>query len=149
MLAAKGLVAMTQVMSDRQVLPLPRTGPPPLRQVRSWTAALLDEHPADTRDDVVLTASELVLNAYEHGEAPVELALVLGEGSTVRVEVSDCSAQPPKVRSPRPDEHRGRGLVMVTAYASRWGWRPTAEGKAVWVEFAPHHALRSPGTALG
>ncbi len=77
---------------------------------------------------------------------------------TVRVEVVDISARPPRRRCARGDETGGRGLELVDGLADRWGWQQEGSGKRIWCEidrgpvparalprwngaFEPQHAL--------
>jgi two-component sensor histidine kinase len=80
-----------------------------------------------------LVVSELVSNAVRHAETPLTLRLRIGP--TIRVEVADGSAAPPVLRQPTTFELGGRGLVVVDAYADRWGHEPIhGDGKLVWAE---------------
>ncbi len=53
---------------------------------------------------------------------------------TVRVEVTDISARPPRQRHADGEETGGRGLELVDGLADRWGWRPEGTGKSIWCE---------------
>jgi hypothetical protein len=53
-------------------------------------------------------------------------------GKTVTVEVLDESSSVPVLATSRNDPRSGRGLVIVDALASRWGYRPSQSGKSVW-----------------
>jgi anti-sigma regulatory factor (Ser/Thr protein kinase) len=81
--------------------------------------------------EAALATSELVTNALLHGRPPVDFRLRV-EGGEVLIEVRDrATYQPRKQRPDELDEH-GRGLQIVSAVSSRWGTRPTEQGKAVW-----------------
>ncbi|GAA1983143.1 SpoIIE family protein phosphatase [Nocardiopsis rhodophaea] len=54
--------------------------------------------------------------------------------SSVWVEVFDHDLRLPRIRSAGADDEGGRGLYLVDQLASRWGSRPTPDGKAVWFE---------------
>jgi hypothetical protein len=41
----------------------------------------------------------------------------------------------PRRRRAEEDDEGGRGLQLVAALAHRWGFRPSDDGKVVWVEF--------------
>lgn len=110
---------------------------------RLHTRAVLAEWGmADLAEDAELAVSELTANAFlasaRSGGSPglVRLWLLADEGRLVLV-VWDDSRQPP-VRSHAPAfaEH-GRGLQIVEAVSSAWGWfgRPDEGGKCVWAEF--------------
>ncbi len=54
--------------------------------------------------------------------------------SAVWVEVFDTDLRLPRIRSAAETDEGGRGLYLVDQLASRWGSRPTKDGKAVWFE---------------
>jgi anti-sigma regulatory factor (Ser/Thr protein kinase) len=64
-----------------------------------------------------------------------EFALRLRRGaSSVWVEVFDPDLRLPRIRTATDTDEGGRGLYLVEQLATRWGSRPTPEGKAVWFE---------------
>ncbi len=64
-----------------------------------------------------------------------EFALRLRRGSaSVWVEVFDPDLRLPRIRTAAETDEGGRGLYLVEQLATRWGSRPTPEGKAVWFE---------------
>ena len=84
--------------------------------------------------------AELAANAVTHGHRPgrdFELRLLLRPGA-VRVEVSDARPERPVPATPSaagPDSPSGRGLLLVEAFATRWGWAcRDAYVKTVWAE---------------
>ncbi|MFE1951982.1 ATP-binding protein [Streptomyces sp. NPDC059524] len=98
---------------------------------------------SDDHDAVTLIVSELAANAIRHGRVPGrDFHLHLTAAPTVvRAEVTDTRSE----RIPRrPDARRsaftdgGRGLILVAALASAWGWRPRTggPGKTVWAVYA-------------
>ena len=67
--------------------------------------------------------------------SPKEFALRLRRGATsVWVEVFDPDLRLPRIRTAGETDEGGRGLYLVEQLATRWGSRPTPEGKAVWFE---------------
>lgn len=54
--------------------------------------------------------------------------------AAVWVEVFDTDLRLPRIRSAGETDEGGRGLYLVDQLATRWGSRPTKEGKAVWFE---------------
>jgi PAS domain S-box-containing protein len=50
------------------------------------------------------------------------------------VEVFDSDLRLPRIRSAGESDEGGRGLYLVDQLATRWGSRPTKDGKAVWFE---------------
>jgi serine phosphatase RsbU (regulator of sigma subunit) len=79
-----------------------------------------------------LLVSELVTNALRYSPGAVTLRLVR-EGALV-CEVGDNSAALPRLRQASRDDENGRGLQVVSQFASRWGARRTSTGKVVWCE---------------
>ncbi len=69
-------------------------------------------------------------------QAPArEFALRLRRGAaSVWVEVFDPDLRLPRIRTAGETDEGGRGLYLVEQLATRWGSRPTPEGKAVWFE---------------
>jgi serine phosphatase RsbU (regulator of sigma subunit) len=64
-----------------------------------------------------------------------EFALRLRRGANcVWVEVFDPDLRLPRIRTAAETDEGGRGLYLVEQLATRWGSRPTPEGKAVWFE---------------
>ncbi|MFJ9692562.1 ATP-binding protein [Kitasatospora sp. NPDC101183] len=116
----------------------------------------------DIAGDVLVVLSELATNAVVHGcggngRAGVALSAALrltGDGSSLRVCVSDPGAGLPVVRAADGEAVGGRGLALVLALADRFGVDPLAGGgKSVWAEFdLPVPALavaRAPGGPAG
>lgn len=90
-------------------------------------------HPAT----IVIT--ELVTNAVQHAATNLtveaayrrnRLSLSVEDGSRTPPTPSDIAACGDVPPSDLP-EH-GRGLHLVDAYSTAWGYRPTTNGKAVW-----------------
>ncbi|WP_236710669.1 ATP-binding protein [Streptomyces sp. 150FB] len=118
-----------------------------------------DEPAAET---AIVLISELITNAVVHTCRPAVLRLLFGSGPgsgagpgsgsgagsgadaagtavgaavrTVRIEVADASASPPRPRHADGDDTNGRGLELVEVLADRWGWQPEGRGKRVWCE---------------
>ena len=66
---------------------------------------------------------------------PREFTLRLRRGAeSVWVEAFDPDLRLPRLRTARATDEGGRGLYLVEQLATRWGSRPTADGKAVWFE---------------
>lgn len=93
-------------------------------------------HPA-LADDVALIVAELAGNALRHGRVPGRLFrvyLTLTKTS-LRIAVADPKGERlPEPRQPSPDATHGRGLLIVTALATRWGIRERTVGKEIWAE---------------
>jgi anti-sigma regulatory factor (Ser/Thr protein kinase) len=106
-----------------------------LRDTRERVAVVLAEWglTGEAVEPALLVVTELLSNAVEHGHGPRWLSLELANGS-VRVEVGDDAPEPPQLRSPEPLRVRGRGLQLVEAVSSQWGWIDDPPGKVVWAE---------------
>ncbi|MFF3950439.1 SpoIIE family protein phosphatase [Streptomyces sp. NPDC001902] len=106
-------------------------------------------------DDAVVLTSELVTNAVVHAGTAADVHCLRYE-SAVRIEVAD---RYPERELPlhdakkqiHPDHEGGRGLLLCSALASRWGVEYTAANKHVWfrLELPQRPAgTRSAGPAL-
>jgi serine phosphatase RsbU (regulator of sigma subunit) len=68
-------------------------------------------------------------------QRPREFVLRLRRGvEAIWAEVFDPDLRLPRLRSAGATDEGGRGLYLVEQLATRWGSRPTPEGKAVWFE---------------
>ncbi|MEU6677990.1 ATP-binding protein [Streptomyces sp. NPDC046853] len=133
-----------------------RPDPAEVGRARRWARSRLagsgievDEPLAET---LILLISELVTNAVVHTGCPAVLRMRLPDApdvaadaagaagsapagsGTVRVEVADTSARPPKPRHADGDATNGRGLELVDGLADRWGWQTEGAGKSIWCE---------------
>jgi hypothetical protein len=75
--------------------------------------------------------SELASNALRHAHSDFEITVETA-GHRVRVGVRDTGHGEPRMRSPEPSEHSGRGLRVVDALSATWGVTHQAQGKLVW-----------------
>ncbi len=88
-----------------------------------------------------LIVSELVTNAITATQAigfvcPVRLWLASGSSRTL-IMVGDASPHPPRRLDPAGGTEGGRGLLLVEAFSSGWGWYATRQRgttKVVWAE---------------
>jgi anti-sigma regulatory factor (Ser/Thr protein kinase) len=90
-------------------------------------------------DDASVVVSELITNAADASMAvPGHPAVALRlrfTGASVVVEVWDQCARDLEPREAGADEECGRGLTVVAALSSRWGWQRTGgRRKVVWAE---------------
>lgn len=87
-------------------------------------------------DDTAAVISELVANAVAASApagTPVRFGMILTDSSVV-VGVFDRAPGEPVPVPATPDAESGRGLWIVAALSSRWGWTLLRGGKAVWAE---------------
>jgi anti-sigma regulatory factor (Ser/Thr protein kinase) len=100
-----------------------RRDPAAVREARQFVGALLREReaPHEAVDRAMLVSSELVTNAFEHGEGQIEVRVSLGD-DRVRIEVIDEGRdQAPAVRQQADDQMGGWGLQIVDQLALQWG----------------------------
>ena len=94
---------------------------------------------ADVVDDAVVLTSELVTNAVVHAGTAADVQC-LRYDTAVRVEVADHYPEREVPMQPRgrqfreADNEGGRGLLLCTALASRWGVEYAPTGKVVWFQ---------------
>ena len=100
-------------------------------------------------DDAELVISELVTNALRHttpgpgGDGPVIRLKLLGQAPYLMCLVSDPSRDIPLRRRSSPDDPTGRGLQVIEACSSRWGWHLLDDGgKVVWAVLPQANAPR-------
>lgn len=102
-----------------------------VQQLIDWS------RPFDAAGQVV---AELAANAVMHGRVPgrdFRLTLALSDTGTLRIAVADARGErlPHAAQQTSQDAESGRGLLLVEAYADRWG---TDDGpvpcKTVWAE---------------
>ncbi|MFG2139424.1 ATP-binding protein [Streptomyces sp. NPDC048650] len=119
-----------------------RPDPAEVGRARQWARSRLlgsgieaDEPLAET---LILLISELVTNAVVHTGSAAKVRICFsGSGAavgTVRVEVLDASARPPRQRHADGEDTNGRGLELVDGLADRWGWQQEGVGKRIWCE---------------
>jgi anti-sigma regulatory factor (Ser/Thr protein kinase) len=101
-------------------------------------AALRDQDLGDYATDAAAVTSELVTNAIIHTDAEtIGLELTCLEGATeVTIVVTDPCSRPPVMVPAGEDAEHGRGLRLVEALSTRWGWTPQGPGKAVFAVLA-------------
>ncbi|MEE1810468.1 ATP-binding protein [Streptomyces sp. BE133] len=109
-----------------------------VQQLTEWYGSPYDSETART---VALVTTELAANAITHGRLPgrdFRLTLLLLPHA-VRIEVTDSRPERlPPIPAAGPasaDAASGRGLLLVEAYADRWGCTiRDAFTKTVWAE---------------
>jgi len=116
--------------------------PESLRQARAFVRDALERWGLHAcADDVALVAGELASNAVCHGlrptsrnaERPVSRLGLACQDGTLVCAVNDPSPEVPVLRPADESLERGRGLRIIDALSSSWGWsRPDLTGKTVW-----------------
>jgi anti-sigma regulatory factor (Ser/Thr protein kinase) len=114
--------------------------------LREWNYAELGEAAG-------VVVSELVTNAVRAsaglGPAIGPIRIWLGSDTRcVLLAVADASPRFPVRLDLPPDAEGGRGLALVAAFSSRWGWHPTATArlvKVVWAEWRLPPSTPDPG----
>ncbi|MEE2036576.1 ATP-binding protein [Nocardiopsis sp. CT-R113] len=117
--------------------------PGSVRRAREFVASVLGEWAAeDVSEDVRLIVSEFVGNSCRHAvpregdpeSVPVVVELRrLGERGGVLCMVTDSSGKAPVKVDAHHFAESGRGLGLVAAFSSEWGWNPlVGGGKVVW-----------------
>lgn len=120
---------------------------PDLAEVRRWTGEVLADLTEDEITDAKLVVTELVTNAYEHGQHPLHVRLRRTR-DLIRVEVTDLSPQVPVVGRSSVRVTRGRGMVLVGQLCRQWGAVRHAVGKTVWAVLARQQPRYSTTTPL-
>ncbi len=89
-------------------------------------------------ENAELLVSELVTNAMQASLSagqtlPIHLWLA-SDGSRLLIQVHDTSSHPPAHTGAQDDGESGRGLLIVDAISTTWGWYATEaqSGKMVW-----------------
>lgn len=132
-------------------MPEPSTGPipapswsmdlrgttaPALVEIRRWASRTLARVDDTHLGDVLLVATELVTNAYDHGDGPLQVRMShTPSPCRVRIEVDDSCADHPVPAAPSLERLGGRGMHIVDKLADAWGvLEHPAGSKTVWAE---------------
>ncbi|MFI6450371.1 ATP-binding protein [Streptosporangium amethystogenes] len=130
----KELETLGQVELPAEVASVPKA--------RHYVRELLAGSAHARTDDALLLVSELVTNAVCHsdsGRVPggrVTVAVARHHG-TLHCDVIDAGSagHVPRLRTEADvDSGGGRGLLLVQALATAWGWNETATGRVVWFQ---------------
>ena len=115
-------------------VPLPDDATAPMVARRTLRNLLAGWRMPGLVEPVVLAASELVTNAFRHGEPPVRLT-VRRSSARVSVGVSDSSPRLPAAGVAPVSADAGRGMAIVDLVATETGTRADEPGKVVWAGF--------------
>jgi anti-sigma regulatory factor (Ser/Thr protein kinase) len=105
-----------------------------LRSLLRGEGSSIDESNAAT-----MVVSELMTNAVVHSDdrrrdEQIEVVIECSDRQ-IHIEVLDHDPRPPVPRDIDPDAPSGRGLTIVDALSSAWGWDPVdGMGKRVWCD---------------
>ncbi|RAY13736.1 hypothetical protein DPM19_18940 [Actinomadura craniellae] len=90
---------------------------------------------SETIDSARLATSELVTNAWEHGEVIDSIGIVIARiEDRFHVEVHDTSDLLPVLQKAQTCETHGRGMHIIESITDACGVTRTREGKAVWFQ---------------
>jgi serine phosphatase RsbU (regulator of sigma subunit) len=87
---------------------------------------------AEVAETAALLASELVTNATRYASRPISVRLTLTD--SLLCEVYDDDHHLPVLGNPGSAEEHGRGILLVSRLARRWGVSRIPTGKVVWFE---------------
>jgi anti-sigma regulatory factor (Ser/Thr protein kinase) len=90
-------------------------------------------HRSGLFEDAALVVSELVTNAIRAGSGTTAVSLRL-DADTLTISVTDNALGIPQPQAPPPQALSGRGLFIVSALATDWGYHHWGTGKTVWAE---------------
>ncbi|MEU6141636.1 ATP-binding protein [Streptomyces sp. NPDC047081] len=123
-----------------------RRSAPAARHFTRWTLHYWGLAEWTRADDLLLCVSELVTNALLHGVPPGRRLLfrLKYDGEVVRIEVHDSGTGVPRVADDA--DEGGRGLLLVSALADKWGVGRRDPGKVVWAEFVRSEDVSRPGS---
>jgi len=126
---------MSDVRAEEVATTLPRAAEA-AGLARAFTAKALAawQIAADLVDDILLSCSELVTNAVEHGAGVITLVL-RKVGAEVELRVGDEGGGTPEAHPFGARSARSRGLAIVQALSFEWGVRTEERGKSVWARF--------------
>lgn len=134
------ILASRQRPSDRVSMPLtlgaiadsPRTARTAARSL------LIEWGLANLIESVELIVTELVTNAVQassdHVVPPPVQFRMSATRHAVLVEVWDRDPREPVIRQATDVDECGRGLLLVAAISTQWGWAGFDQGKIVWAE---------------
>ncbi|MET8852286.1 ATP-binding protein [Amycolatopsis sp. NPDC004625] len=126
------------------------TTAPALVEIRRWASRALTQVDDTYLGDVLLVATELVTNAYDHGDGPLQVRMShTPNPCRVRLEVDDSCRDRPVLGTPSLERPGGRGMHIVAKLARTWGVLELPAGsKTVWAEVSCDSADAVPCAAV-
>lgn len=115
-------------------LPLPKAPQAPGLARRELRRALAEWGITERIDDAMLVVSELATNAVRYGAEPIELHATFADQTLVIAVQDGHPSDLPYPKVLTETEPNGRGMHLVSAASSRWGWDRTDASKVVWAE---------------
>jgi hypothetical protein len=88
-------------------------------------------------DAILLSASEMVNNAFAHARPPYAIEATFDRDAVVEVRDGDRDGWP-HLRATPPNEPGGKGLWILQALAAHWSTRTRPDGKTVCARFERH-----------
>lgn len=110
-----------------------REGQAVRRTVRERAAKVIAK--ADALDDIELMSAEAIANAVLHGSGDIRIT-VATDGFRLRVEVRDEGPRYGDAYGQTRINH-GRGLTVIDALASEWGFDGNSRETRLWFEVEP------------
>lgn len=108
----------------------------PARQVVRATLSAW-ECADDVIEAAVLITSELASNAVAHAlSSPVFTVLCAMRHGTLTLAIADHDARPPSRVDFAADDDHGRGIFLIEALASAWGYETCPGGKMVYARLS-------------
>jgi serine phosphatase RsbU (regulator of sigma subunit) len=125
--------SLSGIPADRVANWIMTPSPRSPRIVRRLVRGVLDKWGiSESAETAVLLASELVTNAIRYASRPLSVRLMLTD--SLLCEVQDDDHHLPVLGNPGPTEEIGRGILLVSRLARRWGVSRIPTGKVVWFE---------------
>ncbi|MFL6112621.1 MAG: ATP-binding protein [Catenulispora sp.] len=120
---------------DLMLVPAVEMVPPVRHHVRAALEFRYDEVTVDTAELVV---AELLSNSIKHTAAGevIRLRIEPRPGGLLHIEATDTNPNPPDYLVAGDDDESGRGLFLIRAVSTNYGWRPRSGGKTLWVHLA-------------
>ncbi|MGW5613611.1 ATP-binding protein [Streptomyces sp. NPDC003877] len=132
-------------------LPVPAS-PPAVTDARHRAVKAIGHWGGELDAEVLQTAelvlSELLTNAVQHAGTGRISLMLRRLPDAVRIEVDDANSSLPKLDPPDAYNEHGRGMLLVSVLADRYGTERTCEGKRCWAEInlpTPPNRQLSPG----